>query len=406
MEPRKTKAKASAPGLTWRGETPLWRASKSAIADGYPVKNVNLSLFADDLPRLVERCERLQAEMKAWVSGRRGQKHAFDGSIKSLILTWQQEPESSYRTIKPSTRKPYDVYAEMIITEIGNRLIDDCNGNDVKRWFASWSEPTRKNGRRHVPKARMAISILKAALTHGILNRRPGCKEFHDILSVMKFEQQPSRTAAPTADDVTKMRQGAHKKGHSAAALAYAMQFDGAIRQYDVIGEWIPMDDPRPSLIHDNGMKWIGPMWANIDENMIFRYEPTKTAGTTGARVAIDLSCLPMVVEELSHVSQEARKGPLIVNPATGLPYRSVYFQWLWRLVRKAEGVSEDIWNRDLRAGGITEGRAAAATNDDLSKVAGHSSKRTTAKVYDRASLEAARRVAEVRATHRAKRPE
>lgn len=62
-------------------------------------------------------------------------------------------------------------------------------------------------------------------------------------------------------------------------------------------------------------------------------------------------------MEELSYVAQEARKGPLIVNPATGLPYRSVYFQWLWRLIRKDEGVSEDIWNRDLRAGGITEGR-------------------------------------------------
>lgn len=99
----------------------------------------------------------------------------------------------------------------------------------------------------------------------------------------MKFEQQPSRTAAPTADDVANAPKTMGIITRS-RHLAYAMQFDGAIRQYDVIGEWIPMDDPRPSLIHDNGMKWIGPMWANIDENMIFRYEPTKTARTRPAR--------------------------------------------------------------------------------------------------------------------------
>ena len=49
-----------------------------------------------------------------------------------------------------------------------------------------------------------------------------------------------------------------------------------------------------------------------------------------------------------------------------------------------------NIWARDLRASGITEGRAANASIDDAAKVAGHSGKRTTATVYDRAVLEAA----------------
>ena len=38
---------------------------------------------------------------------------------------------------------------------------------------------------------------------------------------------------------------------------------------------------------------------------------------------------------------------------------------------------------------------------DDLAKTAGHSNKRTTARVYDRDRLEAARRVATARKTHR-----
>jgi hypothetical protein len=57
-------------------------------------------------------------------------------------------------------------------------------------------------------------------------------------------------------------------------------------------------------------------------------------------------------------------------------------------------------WNRDLRAAGVTEGREAAA-NDDLAKVAEHTGKRTTAKVYDRAHLAAHRRVAQARTAYR-----
>ncbi len=59
------------------------------------------------------------------------------------------------------------------------------------------------------------------------------------------------------------------------------------------------------------------------------------------------------------------------------------------------------VLNRDRRAGGVTEGRQVAATTDDLAKTAGHANKRTTARVYDRDRLEAARRVGKARIAHR-----
>jgi integrase len=108
-----------------------------------------------------------------------------------------------------------------------------------------------------------------------------------------------------------------------------------------------------------------------------------------------------VVVEELAGIAPNARKGPLIVNPRTGLPYRQGYFRHLWRRCATQAGISRAIWNRDLRAGGITEGRQANAPTDDLAKQAGHANKRTTARVYDRDTLEAARRVAKARAAHR-----
>src|SRR5262249_13926139 len=69
--------------------------------------------------------------------------------------------------------------------------------------------------------------------------------------------------------------------------------------------------------------------------------------------------------------------------------------------VRKITGIRKEVWNRDMRAAGVTEGRQAGAPTDDLAKTAGHANKRTTAKVYDRDRLEAARRVAKGRTAPR-----
>jgi integrase len=147
-------------------------------------------------------------------------------------------------------------------------------------------------------------------------------------------------------------------------------------------------------------------MWSQIDEDLILRYTPAKTQFTSGARVVLDLRELPMVMEELAKVPVEARRAPLIVNPRTDLPYRNWYYGNLWRKVRKMTGISKEVWNRDARAGGVTEGRQAAVPTDDLAKTAGHSNKRTTARVYDRDRLEAARRAARARVAYRGKNRE
>ena len=173
------------------------------------------------------------------------------------------------------------------------------------------------------------------------------------------------------------------------------------MRQWDVIGKWVPLSDKKASLIIDGNEKWIGPMWAQIDEHLILRFVPQKTQFTSGAQVVLDLNKLPMVVEELAKVPVEARRGPLILNARTGLPYKSETFRDLWRKVANRAGIKTSVWNRDLRAAGVTEGRQAGSPTDDLAKVGGHANKRTTARVYDRDRLEAARRVAHARVVYR-----
>jgi integrase len=139
---------------------------------------------------------------------------------------------------------------------------------------------------------------------------------------------------------------------------------------------------------------------------MILRYTPAKTQFTSGEKVTLDLRECPMVLTELAKVPNEARCGPLIVNPSTGLPYSHRTFVHVWHRVRDLAGVRSGVWSRDLRAGAVTEGRQAGAPTDDLAKQAGHSDKRTTAEVYDRDRLEAHRRVARARVAFRGKNGE
>jgi hypothetical protein len=197
-------------------------------------------------------------------------------------------------------------------------------------------------------------------------------------------------------------------------ALAYAIQFEGTNRQYDVMGQWVPLSDKRPSAVIDGKEKWLGATWAQVDKNLVLRYTPGKTAGSTAKEVVIDFKACPMVMEELQHIPVEARTGPLIVNPKTGRPYKYSEHKQLWRRTIKRRkdgtnyrigiavdaGLPDDIWNRDLRAGGISEARRAAVALEDVAKVAGHAHERST-DGYDRAALVTHQRMMEARLKRR-----
>jgi len=393
--------KTKAPGLTYARGKPIWRASRPAIKTGFGPKWVSLSYFGNDEAALVARCHRLTAEMKQWLSGRTGRDATFDGTIRSVINFWQVEPSSPYQALEASSRHPYDVYARMIVETVGERRVDALDGRDLRRWHAEWSAPLEQGGKPRLAAARMALIVLKTALTFAATCRKPGCADLRDILRDMRFSGPRPRTEAPTAAEVIAVRTAAHELGHGPLALACALQFEGVMRQEDVRGKWVPLSDKKASLIIDGREKWIGPMWAQIDEHLILRYTPQKTQFTSGAQVVLDLNELPMVIEELSKVPVEARRGPLIVNPHTGLPYKYETFRDMWRKAANRAGIKTTVWNRDLRAAGVTEGRQAGAPSDDLAKQAGHANKRTTARVYDRDRLEAARRVAQARVAYR-----
>lgn len=402
--------RVKAPGLKWRPRqsgdpVPYWIASSAAVAAGYEPKLVRLTGYANE-PDLVSRCGRLQSEMLLWLSGQRGNAERFNGSFGSLFRLYQTDPQSSYNKLKRSSRHPYDVYLRRLERHIGPRRIAACDGRDLSRWFDEWSEPDAPGGKPKIAAARMVVCVIKAAVSFGILARFAGCVEYKAILAEMQFPGVRPRTSAPTADQITAVRAAAHANGAPSRALAYALQFETTLRQWDVTGQWFPLSDPRPSAVLGYGEKWIGPTWSDIGADGVLRVTPTKTEDTSEARIVVDLTACPMVVEEIAKIIPAARRGgPLIVAEKTGLPYRYETFRDAWRRDANAAGIPAKVWNRDLRAGGVTEGGQAGATIEDRAKLAGHTKSTITAEVYDRDRLEAHRRVAKARTKHRENKP-
>lgn len=389
-------------GLKWRprknGEAAAyWVASAEAVSKGFRPTVVRISYDLSDpfyMEHIAFCCAQLNAEVQDFrsASGNRRDR-AAEGTIRALIEHYIYDIESPFHRLKHTTQAPYLKYAQFLIKTIGLRAVHACDGRDVQRWFKMWS--TANEGTQRLAKAQMCLTVLKSALAFGIMCKREHCADLREIIRVMRFSSPRSRNIAPTREQIVAIRKAAHEIGHPAVALATALQFETMQRMWDVVGQWLPLHAPEVSAITHRGRKWIGPQWSDVS-NGILRWQPTKTNRTSGKVVEIDLSVCPMVVEELLHVPAEARTGPLILA-ANGLPYPEIPYRYAFRQAARKAGVPDSVWCRDIRAGGITEARKSGASLADASKTAGHSSVQTTARVYDRDTLEAHRRVAAAR---------
>ncbi|SCX02728.1 hypothetical protein [Agrobacterium rosae] len=99
-------------------------------------------------------------------------------------------------------------------------------------------------------------------------------------------------------------------------------------------------------------------------------------------------------------VPAEKRIGPVVVSETTGLPYKDTQFSRTWRAIAREVGIPDDVWNRDSRAGGVTEGSDTGADIEHLRHHANHKNIQTTTR-YNRKTIDKTRNVAELRVAHR-----
>ena len=140
-----------------------------------------------------------------------------------------------------------------------------------------------------------------------------------------------------------------------------------------------------------------GLTWANLDQNGILRKQTTKVEDVTAEH---DTKEYPFLQKMLDMFPASSRIGPMIKCEATGLPYRRRHYADVWRALATEAGIPKSVWNRDSRAGGVTEGSDAGADLEHLRHHANHKNSQTTQR-YNRTTLEKTRQVAKLRVAAR-----
>ncbi len=396
-----------APGLRQRprkgGETAYYwiAAAASRLAGNYPVKSVRLTQPTEEARAAA--CRRNTAELMEWIATNGAPSEiTFRGSIASLIDCYQRDEDSPYRKLRENTQRSYDHDLKLLKAAVGNRDVAALTGKDFTRWHASFASPALDEkgnpvGERRVRRGHGLMTMLRMLFGYGVTMRFAGCSECSAILTEMRFEAPAKRRVTMAFDQASAIVEKAIERSRLSIALAQAFQFELAMRQIDVIGYWVKAR-PADSGIVALGKRWTGGLlWSDISSDL----KVSKLTTKTGSEGEWDLNLAPLVVRVLALVPREHRIGPVVIDEGAGRPYLYRHFCDQWREIADAAKVPAEVWNRDSRSGGITEGSEAGADGRDLQRTATHSDPQTTER-YIRRSLDATTRVARLRIARRA----
>jgi hypothetical protein len=380
-----------------------WAARHDLVKLGYTPKWVRLHYdFDDPDERLLAaaQCRKLQAEMLAWGSGLRSDVRAFDGTVGGLVRAYQHDHASPYAGLKWNTRRTYDQVLAVVEKAFGARALAALHIGDFRRWYDEAAKPRAEAAKPRVRKAHGIISMFRRLFTYGVTAELPECARLAAILAPARFKQPGRRRIKLELPHVRAFVDKAIEVNRVSLALGTAMQFETTLRQRDVIGEWEPITaGADQSGIVLRGRRWgRGLTWSDISADMTIIKETTKT----GADVAHDLKLCPIVQSVLSKIPNSSRVGPLIIDETAGRPYAEHAYAREWRVIARAAGIPDDVWNMDARAGGISEADDAGADLDSIRSAAGHTQASTTAR-YVRGTIGKSRKVAELRQAHREK---
>lgn len=403
----------NAPGLMWQPRKAGWHARwvgrRDLIKRGYTPKTVRLwdgvELSETVAEMIATQCTTLQNQMLIWGRGGMPEVASYDGTLRGLSRCYQVDQDSPYRKLRYYSRRHYDRLMRRLETDYGEEKItpnpgdpeDRIKARHFLRWYEGWVGEDGHHAMGH-----SLIGMLRTLLSFGVaILEDDDCAKLSVALSKMRFKGGRPRKERITAEQATAIRQLAHKEGLRSIALAQAFQFECIMRQKDVIGEWVPLNEPGTSDVVFGNMKWLrGLRWSEIGNDLTMRHNTSKK----GKDLEVNLRYSPMVIEELGQLGAllgQAR-GPLILYEVTGRPYEAWQYRREWRRLARAAGISDNVFNMDSRAGGISEATDAGAELEHVRHAATHSDIATTQR-YSRNQSGKIETVQKQRITHRNK---
>lgn len=371
-----------------------WAAAR-VVKDtqGFPTRTVRLH---GDEELVAARCRALTTQLRQWLRNHERAGPAFTGTLASLIEIYQRDEDSPYRGVRPNTRDYYDYNLKILKHRVGERLIVKLTRKDFSAWHREFMK-RKGGGEPHVRRAHGLMTMVRMLLGFGKSMKLTGCRDALEIIEEMTFPTPERRGAAITYVQAEAVVDRAIAVGARSIALGQALQFELALRQIDVIGQW--RIGTGGGGVEHRGKTWGGGVsWADLTTDRL-----AKRTSKTGQEGVWNPAEYPLLVKAIAAYADEERVGPAVIDERSGQPYRARdSYSKRWRKIADDAGVPATVWNMDSRAGALSEANDAGATITDMQQFATHATPQTTQR-YIRRTGEATSRVATLRVRHREK---
>lgn len=298
--------------------------------------------------------------------------------IRDLIAGYKAHKYSGYQKRRFKARQKLDRELIRLDADMGRTVVASIKPATLIEKHAEWAD-----GKKFTT-ARARISLLRTLFGFGfVFLEDEHCGRLCAQMREMRFKGGKRRQALLTAEHAIAICREARRVGRLSIALAQAAAFDFGWRQKDVIGEYVPREEPGESDITPLRFgKWLwGWRWEEIDADLIVHHVTSKRQALSEPPIAL----APMVVSELEAMfgapltrARLPERGAVIINEDTGWPYTDGQFRKAWRKIAEAAGVPREVFNAHSRAGAITDALNAGAPLAHVQQMAGHSKSSTT----------------------------
>jgi hypothetical protein len=231
-----------------------WAAPRRAIIVGYEPETVRIEGFDDVASRewplrepldararqLAAKCEELWAKMEKWLVEKNSPDKSFffDGTVGGLIKLYQTHPDSPYQEVEENTQKTYDKQLRQIDRVMGKVRLDQIHAIDLRRWYKTFKKPKNEKDRKHVSGTHHLMGMVRTILKFGAECGFTEAIRLRDEMRDLEFQNAPAREPHLTYEMSVPFIARAHERGDHEMAMAQAFQYDGTLRQTDVIGKW------------------------------------------------------------------------------------------------------------------------------------------------------------------------